>query len=164
MPKIIIYVSHEEYKVLKDKALKMHYPLSTVLRMAITGLIDWDFRTIQKSAPAPVEKSKPLPKRGSPIKPSTFDPAASDAAVDAYINSPESKAEAARWNSIPPVPRPAPPVPKEKTANELEAERLYEGSPEQLDEKAFNKYCDNGGLRYRSRVEDWIAAGRPVED
>ena len=63
-----------------------------------------------------------------------------------------------------PVPRPVPPVPKEKTANELEAERLYEGSPEQLDEKAFNKYCDNGGLRYRSRVEDWIAAGRPMED
>ena len=45
MPRIMINVSDDEYKSLLEKSREMHYPLSTLLRMVVTGLIAWNYKT-----------------------------------------------------------------------------------------------------------------------
>ena len=63
MPRIMINVSDDEYKSLLEKSREMHYPLSTLLRMVVTGLIAWNYKTTNSAQNIYSNNQAPISER-----------------------------------------------------------------------------------------------------
>jgi hypothetical protein len=142
MHRVVIHLPDALFKKIHLKATASALGVSTIIRQTLMEKFIEGVRLPEEKI-KPAEKAPAVRKAPKPFNPDTFDPAASDAAVDAYINSPESKAEAARWNSIPP-----------ERDDSQDDNGWGPGIP-----VTFAQYCKDGGMINNEAA--WKEAGYP---